>query len=88
MFGSFGLSIVTAAWCLWRSGLFPRVLNVLGLAGGAGMTLVQLATAPSLAGFLTALNVAILLAWTWMIWAGVLVWRRSPRRGSASLAAG
>lgn len=79
-FGAVGLSILCAAWCMSRSGLFPRVLNIFGYIGGAGIILLQLLTAPALLTWSIVANFSILFFWAWMIWAGILLWRHAKRR--------
>ena len=73
-----GLSVLCAAWCLARPGLFPVVLNVLGFIGGAGLALTPFFTAPALEPVLVVLGFAALFFWAWMIWAGIPLWRHAP----------
>jgi hypothetical protein len=77
-----GLSVLCAAWCLARSGLFPVILNVLGFIGGAGLALTPFFTAPALEPVLVVLGFAALFFWAWMIWAGILLWRHAPALAS------
>lgn len=80
--GGIGVAVLSSAWAMWRSGLFRRSVVVLGaIAGGALTTAQALATAPSLASVAsTVIFPAALLFWVWMIWTGVLLWRRTPGR--------
>ena len=77
--GAVGASVLCSAWAMWRSGLFPIGLSILGIAAGAGMILLTvLAAAP----FDTASNVlgfSPFAFWLWMLWTGVVLWIRTPR---------
>lgn len=79
--GGLGVAIVCSAYCMWRSGLFSPVLNVLGAVAGVALIGAQLTVAPSLEALFDILYTAPLLFWVWMIWAGVVCWRRTPRAG-------
>lgn len=86
-FGGLGLAITCAAYCMWRSQLFPTVLNVFGVVSGVAIIGAQLTVAPSLQTLFDILFAFPLLFWVWMLWAGVLCWRRTPsREGVGSLA--
>lgn len=77
--GGLGVSVLVAAWCLWRSGLFSTPVNVLGFAAGGLLLAAQLSIAPSLEPALVVLAWSPLLFWVWMIWVGVVCWRHRPR---------
>ncbi len=77
-FGGLGLAITCAAYCMWRSGLFPAVLNVFGVVSGVAIIGAQLSVAPSLQTLFDILFAFPLMFWVWMLWAGVLCWRRTP----------
>jgi hypothetical protein len=79
--GGLGVAIVCAAYCMWRSRLFPSVLNAIGLVAGLAIVGAQLTVAPSMQTVHDILSIFPLLFWVWMLWAGVLCWRRTPRRG-------
>lgn len=77
--GPYGLAVALACWCMWRSGLFPRVLCGLGAVGSAAILLDTMALGgPAYPGVEDPLaGNGTLLTWIWMIWAGVLLWRRA-----------
>ncbi len=61
------------------SGLFPRPLSGTALLAGTLLVLHGLvATAPARAGLAQALGVAVAIFWVWMLWLGILLWRRVP----------
>ena len=76
--GGLGVAIVCASYCMWQSQLFPTALNVIGLVSGVAIVGVQLSVAPSLQALFDILFMFPLLFWIWMLWAGVLCWRRTP----------
>lgn len=82
LMGGLGVSVLCAAWAMWRSGLFPRVLSILGLIAGVGVTLGAMFVAPSFAAVYDILGSAAFLFWIWMLWAGVLLWIRTPKRAA------
>jgi hypothetical protein len=82
--GGLGVAIVCAVWCMWRSGLFSTALNIAGAVGGTGILLAQLSIAPSMSTLFSIVGWAPLVFWVWMIWAGVVLWRRAPVAGSAA----
>ncbi|GCD90702.1 hypothetical protein [Nocardioides sp. LS1] len=91
VFGPLGVAILCSAGAMWWSGLFPRVLCGVGLVAGVGGTLMGLAAAAPTAGSAAdALGIAVPLFWIWMLWTGVLCWRRAippdPRAGRAARA--
>jgi len=63
---------------MWQSHLFPTVLNVIGLVSGVAIVGAQLSVAPALQSVFDVLFFFPLLFWIWMLWAGVLLWRRTP----------
>lgn len=77
--GGLGVAIVAATYVMTRSGLFPTWLNVLGWLSGVAIVGAQLAVAPSLETVFAVLYFFPLVFWVWMLWAGVLLWRRTPR---------
>jgi len=77
IFGPLGVAILCSAGAMWWSGLFPRVLCGIGLVAGVGGVLVGVAaSAPAATGTAAALGIAVPLFWIWMLWTGVLCWRR------------
>lgn len=80
--GGLGVAIVCSVYCMWRSQLFPRPLNILGLIAGMALIGGQLSVPPSLQTLLDILYISPLLFWIWMLWAGVMLWRRTPRTAS------
>jgi hypothetical protein len=77
--GGLGVAIVCSAYCMWRAGLFPMVLNVIGAVAGVAIIGVQLTIAPATQTLFDILFAFPALFWVWMLWAGVLCWRRTPR---------
>ena len=82
--GGLGVAVAATAWCMWRSGLFSLPLVVIGLVSGVALIGVQLTVAPSMQTIFDVLYTAPLLFWVWMIWAGVVCWRRTPRDDRAA----
>lgn len=78
IFGPSAVALLCAVWCMWRSGFFPVALSVLGAVGGVAVLAAQLAVTPSWHPVADGLSVGILLFWVWMLWAGILLWRRAP----------
>ena len=78
LFGGLGVAILCTAYCMWRSQLFPTALNVIGLLSGVAIVGAQLSVAPSMQTLFDFLFAFPLLFWVWMLWAGVLCWRRPP----------
>ena len=79
LIGGLGVAVLCSVWCMWRSGLFSMPLNVLGLVSGIGIVGAQLTISPSMVTLNTILWASPLLFWVWMLWAGVVLWRRTPR---------
>lgn len=80
IFGPLGVAVLCSAAAMWSSGLFPRVLCALGVVAGVGNALVGLMfSAPAVTGIAEMLRVAVVLFWVWMLWTGVLCWRRTTR---------
>lgn len=69
------MAILCAAYLMWRSGPFSMPLNVIGGVIGGD----QLAFSPLLETVFNILYIFPLLFWIWMLWAGVVCWRRTPR---------
>jgi hypothetical protein len=78
--GGLGVAIVATAYVMWRSGLFSTVLNVVGMVTGVAIVGAQLTVSPALQWLFDILYFFPLVFWVWMIWAGVVLWRRTPRR--------
>jgi hypothetical protein len=79
IFGPAGVAVLCAGAAMWASQLFPRALSALALLTGALLTLAgAVSTAPKLSGLEGALSSAVALFWIWMLWLGVLLWRRAP----------
>lgn len=79
--GGLGVAIVCATYVMWRSGLFSRAVTVLGAVCGVAIVGAQLTVAPSLQGIFDVLYFFPLVFWVWMIWVGVVCWRRTPHGG-------
>jgi hypothetical protein len=59
-----------------RSGLFNRVLAVLGLLAGASLVAAGLASEPARAGLQDTLTTGTIVAWIFMLWTGATLWRK------------
>jgi hypothetical protein len=82
--GGLGVATVCAAFGMWRSGLFPVPLNVTGFVIGVLIVGAQLTVSPSLERVFSVLAFSPLVFWIWMLWAGVVCWRRTgpPNRAA------
>ncbi|MGZ5416392.1 MAG: hypothetical protein ACXWDI_04365 [Nocardioides sp.] len=78
--GGLGVAIVCSAYAMSSSGMFPTAVNVLGWVSGVAIVGAQLTVAPSWQTVFDILYVFPLVFWVWMIWAGVVLWRRTPSR--------
>jgi hypothetical protein len=77
VFGPLGVSLVCAGVAMWKSQLLGRALPSLGLVAGALLSAVGLAlTAPRYAAAAQGFTAAVALFWIWMLWLGVVLWRR------------
>ena len=82
--GGLGVAVVVTSVCMRHSRLFSLPLAVVGLVAGLVIIAAQLTVAPSLESVWEFLFAAVLLFWVWMIWAGVVCWRRTPRDDRAA----
>ncbi len=78
--GGLGVAIVCSAYCMWQARLFPTALNVIGAVSGIAIIGMQLTVAPATQTVFDILFAFPVLFWVWMLWAGVVLWRRTPRR--------
>lgn len=79
VFGPLGVSVLLSALAMWRSGEFGRA--ICGAGGLAGVVLVVQAllfSGPDQSSTAQALQPAVAVFWIWMIWTGLVVWRRRP----------
>lgn len=82
-----GVSVLCAVVGMWRSGLYPWPLHVLGVVAGLLLASGGLLMAPRLSGALTGVaQVGALPMTLWMLWTGVVAWRGVPRTASAPAA--
>jgi len=79
IWGPLAVAILCAVWCMWRSGLFSTALHVVGAVAGVGGILAQLTIARSWETLFNVFGLAPIVFWVWMLWAGVVLWRRTPR---------
>jgi hypothetical protein len=78
IYGPLGISMLCAGLAMWRSGLFVRTLPVLALVSGVAFVAIGAALGgPAQRDLVDPLSAAALLFWVWMLWTGVLLWRRS-----------
>jgi hypothetical protein len=79
VFGPLGVSVLVSALAMWRSAEFGRVLCAAGgLAGAVLAVQALLFSGPDQSSTAEGLQAAVGLFWIWMIWTGVVVWRRRP----------
>ena len=81
--GGLGVAILCSSYVMGRSGLFPLPLNVIGAVSGIAIIGAQLTVSPALEPLFTILFIFPTLFWIWMLWAGVVCWRRTPAREPA-----
>ncbi len=84
VYGSLGVSVFCSSWAMLRSELFPKALPIVGIIGGVLMALSVLFIAPSLSNILGPQE-GVLLFWIWMVWAGILLWKKAPQKVSAQV---
>ena len=78
LWGVLGLSVLALTAAMLRSGLFPKALCGLGILAGLPLLVVGLALGnPANADVAEGLQAGAALMWIWMLWAGVLMWRRA-----------
>ena len=82
VFGTLGVSVFASSWAMLRSEIFPKALPILGLLGGLPLALSALFIAPSLSNIGGPLTGGALLFWIWMLWAGILLWKKAPKKVS------
>lgn len=73
-----GVAVLAVGLATLASGVFPRSLAIVGIITGVGITAAGLFSEPSQAGTQDGLTTFVLVMWVWMIWTGVLLWRRTP----------
>lgn len=84
--GPLAVSVLCTGVAMWQSGLFARWLPALGAGIGAVLTVAALTLlGPSRSNALDAATSVVLLWWVWLLWVGVVLWRR--RRGPGRAAA-
>ena len=83
--GAIGLSVLCSAWVMWRSGLAPRVLNILGIIAGVCIPLSAMFIAPAFDTVRTTLEISVFIFFIWMMWAGVLLWIRTPKHTTVAV---
>lgn len=72
-----GVAVVAASVAMLASGLFPRVLGGLGIVTGLVVLAGGLFSEPAHASTQDSLTTGVLVMWVWMVWTGVLLWRRA-----------
>lgn len=76
-----GLAVLVTVGVMWHSRLFNRVSCGFGLVGGLTSIAAGLCSGPASVDLQDTLSTGTILAWVWMIWTGVVLWRRAPRQG-------
>ncbi|MPV37034.1 hypothetical protein [Georgenia subflava] len=84
LYGPTGMALVITVWAMWRTRDFPVALHVLGLLAGLSAVAAALASAPSMRELQDTLSFGAFLMWIWMLWTGVLLWRRRSRHASGA----
>lgn len=82
--GGLGVAIVCATYAMWRSGLFSMPLNLIGAVSGVAIIGAQLTVSPSLESLFNVFFLFPIVFWVWMLWAGVVCWRRAGSSTSAA----
>ena len=83
-----GVSVLCAVVGMWRSTMYPRLLQVPGVVAGLLLASAGLVMAPRLSGALTGLaQIGPLPMWIWMVWSGVVAWRGTRQAGQPSVVA-
>lgn len=82
VFGTLGVSVLCSSWAMFRSELFPKALPILGMIAGIPLALSALFIAPSLSNIGGGLTVGAAFFWIWMLWAGILLWKKTPKQVS------
>jgi hypothetical protein len=73
-----GAAVLVLSLVMFASGCFPRTLAGVGILAGLGVVAAGLLSEPSQAGTQDSLSTFVLVMWVWMVWTGVLMWRRVP----------
>ena len=82
VFGTLGVSVFASSWAMLCSEIFPKALPTVGIISGLLMALSVLFIAPSLSKISGPLTGGALLFWIWMFWAGILLWKKAPKKVS------
>lgn len=78
IYGPLGISLLCAGLAMWRAGLFVRALPVLALISGLAFFVIGAALGgPDQRDLVHPVSAAALLFWVWMLWTGILLWRRA-----------
>jgi hypothetical protein len=79
LWGATGVAVVALSWSMFRSAFFSRILCALGMVGGTALLIAGLVfNAPEYSGIQGALGGGVPVIWVWMVWTGVVMWRRTP----------
>ena len=78
--GSLRVSVFCSAWAMFRSELIPKALPILGMVAGIPLAVAALFIAPSLSNIGAGLTVGAPLFWIWMLWTGILLWKKAPKQ--------
>ena len=78
--GPLSVAILCTVIAMWKSGLFPRSLVVVGLLAGLPVLVASLLIGPDFVALMRGLSFGVFIFWIWMLWTGVLLWFRTPKR--------
>jgi hypothetical protein len=79
VYAGLAVAMLASTWCMWHSRLFAKPLLGIGAVAGIGLLVAQLTAGPATEDISEQLTLSVLLFWVWMLWAGVVLWRRTPK---------
>ncbi|WP_157157014.1 hypothetical protein [Diaminobutyricimonas sp. LJ205] len=82
--GGLGVAILCSSYVMLRSGLFPKALGIIGIVSAVPLIVAQFLIAPAFSEIVNLLTFFVFLFWIWMIWAGVYLWRKTPKRAAVT----
>jgi hypothetical protein len=86
--GGLGLAILCSSYGMLRSRLFPKALSIIGIVSAVPLIVAQILISPVFTDIVSIAGWFVFLFWIWMLWAGVYLWMKSPKRSTAATALG